>query len=829
MEAKLLKGCYSLLIPRERLEELLDRYLLTIPGKYEEARLKRDGENYHMTLITSGEKPGKMKIPKLENHDFLILGLGKTKKAFYLICHYPEGDRIRKELKLSPFNFHITLGFDKTDDHTVVKDISTLYKPNIEDMNKLLEYKTQSRVKWLNILDRMIKLDFYNLTDYEEYEWWYYYITGWANVQKFDKVDTYLPHLIDIEPLMGYYIKLKIDKIIRKIDPDDISKAYNAIKARELLTKYKKEMNEMIVLMNDDVGINLKLKFIIKDNYVVGLPAPRNLTRIVIPDKMDKMVKLYGSGMIHTGHADFIEHMDFDMVLNLTEKASPIEMAFQDIYCHSPIDDRTPPSMEQLYSILHEIDKCEKVIVHCVGGKGRTNTIIVAYLVWKLGIRLSDAYKYIKNRGIAFSNSQTEFLKEFEKNEIKTRAIKHITVKGNKKPHIITLVGLPCSGKSTLSNHLKTECPDNVIHLNQDELGRGKYLKQLLMNAEKINKNTYQFILVDKCNTTKEERKLFIDLSKKHKLKTLCIWLDISMDELMLRAKQRKDHPVLSSNKTVEVIVEKNKKFEPPELGEGFTEIVHLKDEDELNTLLEKWKLPTINLYESNYFKFPRTHHLYSLGSAQRNDLLISKQEQDKFLNAELYVEEKIDGANLGISIDKDDMSIKFQNRAHYVTASTHQQFSKLDKWVDTYANQLYEILEPGRHILFGEWCYLQHTVPYDTLPSYFIAFDMYDKKEHKFYARQHLEKILNQTTIPLVPLVYEGKLKSKKETLDLLKQTSKYGNTPIEGIYLKISDSDNKYIINRGKVVRENFIADNGAFWTHNTKPNRLKDGSYV
>jgi predicted kinase len=829
MEAKLWKGCYSLIIPKEKLDVLLDRYLLTIPGKYEESRFKRDGEKYHMTLITNGEKPGKIDIPELENHDFLMLGLGKTKKAFYLICHYPEGDRIRKELKLPPFNFHITLGFDKTDDHTVVKDISTLYKPNVEDMNKLLDYKTQSRVKWLNILDRMIKLDFYNLTDYEEYEWWYYYITGWANVQKFDKVDSYLPHLIDIEPLMGYYIKLKINKIIRKIDPQDILNAYDAIKDRELLDKYKKEMNELMVLMNDDVGLDLKIKFVIRDNYMVGLRAPRNLTRIIVPGKMDKMVKLYGSGMINTAHADFLNYMSFDMVLNLTEKSSPIEMAIHNVYCHSPIDDRTPPTMEQLYNILHEMDKCDKVIVHCVGGKGRTNTIIIAYLIWKLNIRLSDSYKCIKNRGIAFSNSQTEFLKEFEKNEIKMRSIKHITIKNNKKPHIIVLVGLPCSGKSTLSNHLTTECPDNVIHLNQDELGRGKYLKQLLVNAEKINKNIYKFILVDKCNTTKEERKIIIDLSKKHKLKTLCIWLDISINELMMRSKQRKDHPVLSSKKTAEVIIEKNKNFELPDPKEGFSEIVHLKDEDELNDLLEKWQLSTINMYESNYFKFPRSRHLYSLGSAQRDDLLISKEEQNKFLNTELYVEEKIDGANLGISIDKDDMGIKFQNRSHYVTSSTHQQFSKLDKWIDTYGNHLYDILEPGRHILFGEWVYLQHTVPYDNLPSYFIAFDMYDKKEQKFFARKYLQQILNKTTIPLIPLVYEGKLKSKKDTLDLLKQPSKYGNTLIEGIYLKIPDDDKKYIINRGKVVRENFIADDAGFWTHNTKPNRLSEGSYV
>ena len=43
------------------------------------------------------------------------------------------------------------------------------------------------------------------------------------------------------------------------------------------------------------------------------------------------------------------------------------------------------------------------------------------------------------------------------------------------------------------------------------------------------------------------------------------------------------------------------------------------------------------------------------------------------------------------------------------------------------------------------------------------------------------------------------------------------------EGLYFKISDNDDKYIINRSKVVRSDFIIDNSKFWTHNSKPNKL------
>jgi hypothetical protein len=43
-------------------------------------------------------------------------------------------------------------------------------------------------------------------------------------------------------------------------------------------------------------------------------------------------------------------------------------------------------------------------------------------------------------------------------------------------------------------------------------------------------------------------------------------------------------------------------------------------------------------------------------------------------------------------------------------------------------------ILEPGRHILFGEWCRAQHSVFYSRLPDYFLAFDIWDRYELYHY-----------------------------------------------------------------------------------------------
>ncbi|KAI6656485.1 DNA ligase III [Oopsacas minuta] len=236
--------------------------------------------------------------------------------------------------------------------------------------------------------------------------------------------------------------------------------------------------------------------------------------------------------------------------------------------------------------------------------------------------------------------------------------------------------------------------------------------------------------------------------------------------------------------------------------------------------------------------KFPRTKHLFAVGKGvSRDDLLMDKGEENLFYtdpktpdSRVVSIEEKIDGANLGISIAK-DYRLLCQNRSHYVTSVTHKQFSPLDSWVQDHSAELFEILEPERHILFGEWVYAKHSIHYNQLPSYFIAFDLYDRKERRFYSRRERNKVLNQTTIPCVPLIQEQPLANQKDILNLLKaQQSQYYPGPIEGVYLridedspfsnpakilKLKDSGIHFNSLRGKVVREEFLTGIEEQWT--------------
>jgi len=110
------------------------------------------------------------------------------------------------------------------------------------------------------------------------------------------------------------------------------------------------------------------------------------------------------------------------------------------------------------------------------------------------------------------------------------------------------------------------------------------------------------------------------------------------------------------------------------------------------------------------------------------------------FLNgAQVLVEEKLDGANLGIRLNAEHCLV-FQNRSHTVCSETGGLWKALTSWIARHGAEVTELLlsgaegmacetaanttihtsphHPERFILFGEWLPLVHSVKYDALPG---------------------------------------------------------------------------------------------------------------
>ncbi|TRO78338.1 DNA ligase [Desulfuromonas acetexigens] len=202
-----------------------------------------------------------------------------------------------------------------------------------------------------------------------------------------------------------------------------------------------------------------------------------------------------------------------------------------------------------------------------------------------------------------------------------------------------------------------------------------------------------------------------------------------------------------------------------------------------------------------------------------RDDKVLSKSERGEFLQHNLIVEEKVDGANLGISFDSEG-NIRVQNRGAYLHLPGSGQWKKLGDWLTPRACTLFEHLS-DHFILFGEWCYAQHSVFYDRLPDWFLGFDVYDKRFGRFLSSKRRDDLFTEMGVAQVPVLAFGHF-AYPEVQKFL-STSKLSEQPAEGIYLRFDQDD--WLAQRAKLVRPAFIQAMEQHWSRSViKPNRLR-----
>lgn len=222
---------------------------------------------------------------------------------------------------------------------------------------------------------------------------------------------------------------------------------------------------------------------------------------------------------------------------------------------------------------------------------------------------------------------------------------------------------------------------------------------------------------------------------------------------------------------------------------------------------------------KDEFFKFPSTPHLTTLeGVEVRGDKVLSEAERLDFLRHELVVEEKVDGANLGISFDSDG-NLSLQNRGSYLKFPAAGQWKQLEQWLNPKINAMFETLS-DRYILFGEWCYAQHSVFYNRLPDWFLGFDLYDKQAKKFLSVKRRDRLFKQIGIHKVPQLSIGHYSFSK--IQQLLAQSMISDEPAEGLYLRIDQGD--WLLKRAKLVRASFIQSVDEHWSRRSiKPNQL------
>lgn len=213
----------------------------------------------------------------------------------------------------------------------------------------------------------------------------------------------------------------------------------------------------------------------------------------------------------------------------------------------------------------------------------------------------------------------------------------------------------------------------------------------------------------------------------------------------------------------------------------------------------------------TDFFRFPHTPHLVWLGeSIPRDDKVMSPIEVKSLLMGNVVVEEKLDGANLGLSLAADRL-LRAQNRGQYLAEPHAGQFSRLPAWLMQHGEVLRAVLKPNQ-ILFGEWCAARHSLDYAALPDWFLLFDVYDRTAGNFWSTSRRNELALAAGLLTVPQVFQG-----KTTLSALKQLiantpSRYRSGALEGVVVRRESLE--WCEARAKLVRPDFTQDIDTHW---------------
>lgn len=253
-------------------------------------------------------------------------------------------------------------------------------------------------------------------------------------------------------------------------------------------------------------------------------------------------------------------------------------------------------------------------------------------------------------------------------------------------------------------------------------------------------------------------------------------------------------------------------------------------------------------------FRYPRTPHLEG-SRLQEGDHGHDHVPYRDLRGLHLVVEEKLDGANTGISFSAAG-ELLLQSRGHYlVGGGRERQFNFIKAWAQAHADWLLQRLE-DRYVMYGETLSKKHSVFYDALPHHFFEFDVLDRRTGDFLSTAARRALLAGGPVLSVPVLYEGlaparlaDLKAllrpslaktarwrdafeatvRREGLDLALAWKQCDKSDLsEGLYLKV-EADGR-TLGRYKWVRADFVQAILASEKHHSEqpyvPNQLAPG---
>lgn len=227
---------------------------------------------------------------------------------------------------------------------------------------------------------------------------------------------------------------------------------------------------------------------------------------------------------------------------------------------------------------------------------------------------------------------------------------------------------------------------------------------------------------------------------------------------------------------------------------------------------------------KATFYKFPRTPHLGSDSAVVDDDEVKDKNKYIRALPSGLVavVQEKVDGTNVSVHFEEPWIPV-LQKRAGLIGKGEKKQYQMFADWVNTNLAELWEMLGT-KYCLFGEWLWRKHSVGYSELPSYFLAFDVFEKATSSFVCHDRFLEIIGEAVVP-VSVVFKGSTADPAFAEAIGKSAftrrSEYGEEFAEGVYIRFERDGVVY--DRVKLRRPD-VKGLEVFADHNIENNSLK-----
>ncbi|KAG5653901.1 hypothetical protein H0H81_009493 [Sphagnurus paluster] len=812
---------------------------------------------YHITLFSKAELKNipadRLKNIQADTRYIHSAGVGGSKNSgvFFVVIIWAAGQQIRKQLGFPPKHFHITLS--SRDDHDIDKGIDSLFDGQ-------LPFKRTPE-----FLDHLT-FTLYVFGQYQRaQDFCKDLILAWPNSHKgfLRMADAALASELHKLSMLSYacaYERSQDDKVqlycIKRMVDCSKNTEWSSTMLEEEIPQIPQEIARFLffpwsptlrsALSEGNITPSLQLEP--RESLYIPTSIP-NEPFFKLPRFFRWLIPYHIAIMSTPRREEDITalaspQLGIRHVLTLTEETPLPPSWFQGkriTNTYLPIPNFHPPSIEQMDLVIRLFDDEKKLplLIHCGGGKGRAGTMAACYLAafgfkkprleqTQPELSAQEAIQLLRHirPGSIETSQQEAFVSKWCSTIWKRQSVYPelpsepppcpFVVEGllGNENDLFVLVGLPGSGKSWFSKSLLARNPSGWTLISQDDSGSRASCEAQISRPQKNR------VILDRCNTAAKDRKGWLDLAANWCNAPVCVFFDYNRDLCTSRAQMRAGHPTLPPGSRVRNAIDQmDKIFVRPTLEEGFKAIVTIGSFEAAHELIRHLS-PPIQIY-----KFPRTPHLINLGAASLDDILTDVAIVPS--QGKVIITEKIDGANMGFSLSHDRSRVVVQNRSHYVDSSTHEQFKKLGAWVERHHEDLFMVLDrdpffPERFILFGEWVFATHSIPYTHLPDRFIAFDLFDRSMNRWADRERLAQILSGTTISLVPLMYEGVMPTHAELTAMVELPSKFWDGKVEGIYVKVER--NGCVVARGKVVRGDFIAGNEHWSRANLRVNGLE-----